>query len=554
MFAAQLSTEAYQWPSEADMWLGCADHAVAMEAAWTRHWADPFQSFDRFPGYSPADCAAIWSQKTQEPHMFHGDGLWQANSFETCAVEDHSVQFEEEAFTESEEESEDSAFAWNSPTTSGKGSDPATIETGACSPCSRGSRSTGSETSWTPLSMLPLPLRVPVGPDPSFIGSDNTDQGASDLSDTQGTGMLLPLGATLTKAASLGVCADGSQVHDRTPQRLETSPSLSTEATARFEAVAKIVPTSFSTATTAPQAPVQVRAQSATAVPDVGASRTVSEIPTSACSAGVAQMDAPPGMFINLGEVNGEVCTKVEWRIEDLRGRLQASMGRPLVSPSFLAAGLPNLRLMVFPDAREAVKSARSRERKGMYAAMVKKGPLYGSLKLKADCLERATVLKFYLSCGSARRGPFVYNFAEQAIHGCDDFGVDWLKQVEDMSGCLSVSVEILKPEECEDCAAKMLGGATASKPSVGNAAVIPIAALSSAADVGPMAGTMYSLAACGDMGASPKDRHHTGEMSAAAAASVPKMAPAATRGAVKNKRSLASQQRLRGRLQTTRS
>lgn len=45
-------------------------------------------------------------------------------------------------------------------------------------------------------------------------------------------------------------------------------------------------------------------------------------------------------------------------------------MGRPLVSPPFAARGLPNLRLMVFPDAREAAKGVRQRERKGLYATM----------------------------------------------------------------------------------------------------------------------------------------------------------------------------------------
>merc|ERR1719499_710344 len=134
---------------------------------------------------------------------------------------------------------------------------------------------------------------------------------------------------------------------------------------------------------------------------------------------------------------------RAEWRIDGVRSKLQASMGRPLVSPPFAARGLPNLRLMVLPDAREAVKNARNRERKSMYTAMVKKGPLHGSLKLKADCLERDTVLSFFLTVGAVRRGPFTYDFSECAIHGCDDFNTDWLKQVDD-SGTLCVGVEIL--------------------------------------------------------------------------------------------------------------
>lgn len=161
-------------------------------------------------------------------------------------------------------------------------------------------------------------------------------------------------------------------------------------------------------------------------------------------------VEAPPGIEISPIEVGGTRCERVEWHIEDVRGKLLTSMGRPLVSPAFGVAGLPNLRLMVFPDAREAVKTARSHERKGIYTAMIKKGPLHGALKLKADCLERATVLRFHLTIGSVRRGPFVYDFAECAIHGCDDFNADWLEQIE-ASGCLRVAVEILDAQTRED-------------------------------------------------------------------------------------------------------
>jgi len=150
-------------------------------------------------------------------------------------------------------------------------------------------------------------------------------------------------------------------------------------------------------------------------------------------------------MSINASEVGGQPCTRVDWKIDDFSGKLQASMGRPVVSPAFTACGLSNLRLMVFPDARDAVKSARSHERKGLYAAMVKKGPLYGSLKLKADGLEHATVMTFSLLVGTVRAGPSTYDFSEQAVQGLDDFGVDWLQQVDKASGALSVSIEIVE-------------------------------------------------------------------------------------------------------------
>lgn len=163
--------------------------------------------------------------------------------------------------------------------------------------------------------------------------------------------------------------------------------------------------------------------------------------------AAAAESDGSQGVAVGPTEVNGHLCARAEWKIEDLRGKLQASMGRPLVSPPFAASGLPNLRLMVFPDAKDAVKGVRSRERKGLYAAMVKKGPLYGALCLKADCLLFETVLRFYLTVGAARQGPFTFDFSEKAIHGCDDFGADWLKQIDEATGNLSVGVEIFAVE-----------------------------------------------------------------------------------------------------------
>mmetsp|Transcript_48422 Transcript_48422/g.90737 ORF Transcript_48422/g.90737 Transcript_48422/m.90737 type:complete len:373 (+) Transcript_48422:92-1210(+) len=157
----------------------------------------------------------------------------------------------------------------------------------------------------------------------------------------------------------------------------------------------------------------------------------------------VSDVELPPGIKI-FAEYTGSMCTRIEWKIDDLNGKLQASMGRPLVSPPFAALGLPNLRLMVFPDGRETMKNARSSERKGLYTQMIKKGPLHGSLKLKADCLQCATIMTVNLIVGQVRAGPLVYDFSEQAIHGLDDFGVDWLKQVDKGNGSLTVGIEIL--------------------------------------------------------------------------------------------------------------
>jgi len=157
---------------------------------------------------------------------------------------------------------------------------------------------------------------------------------------------------------------------------------------------------------------------------------------------------APPGIVIKTAEVGGRPSSQVDWKIEDFRGKLQASMGRPVVSPAFAASGLSNLRLMVFPDARDAVKNARSHERKGLYSNMVKKGPLYCSLKLKADGLERDTVMTFSLVVGGIRKGPCTYDFSEQAVLGLEDFGVNWLDELDKSSGAIHVGIEIIEVQQ----------------------------------------------------------------------------------------------------------
>lgn len=139
---------------------------------------------------------------------------------------------------------------------------------------------------------------------------------------------------------------------------------------------------------------------------------------------------------------NGSAATRCEWRIGSVKLKLKGSMGRPLVSPPFAVDGLRDLRLMVYPDAKEVVKGPRSRSQKEYYATMVSQGPLHGALRLKVAELGCATMIKFYLTVGSVRRGPFNYDAQGHAVHGCDDFGIDWLDYVED-SGCLVVGVEI---------------------------------------------------------------------------------------------------------------
>jgi len=150
-------------------------------------------------------------------------------------------------------------------------------------------------------------------------------------------------------------------------------------------------------------------------------------------------------VVVDLVKVGDAFCTRAEWRIESLSLRFRGSMGKPLVSPEFAACGLPSLRLMVFPEPHEA-RGARNRKSKEKYLSTVTKGPLYGSLKFKMASLDCQAVLVFFLTVGDIRRGPFAYDFSEQgAVYGCEDFGVDWLSQLDGDGARLRVGLELLE-------------------------------------------------------------------------------------------------------------
>jgi len=165
-----------------------------------------------------------------------------------------------------------------------------------------------------------------------------------------------------------------------------------------------------------------------------------SQKPALLTSAAPCDDHAPPGISItptDLGKL-------IRWEIPSFQCKMQGNNGRPLVSPPFSACGLPNLRLMVSME-RDVSKSKSAKGKNSMKAA-AKHGPLAGSLKLKADCLEGcATVLKFNLSVGAAKIGPFMFDFSQQAVHGPEDLGIDWLGQVDSNTGNIHVGVELLE-------------------------------------------------------------------------------------------------------------
>lgn len=272
------------------------------------------------------------------------------------------------------------------------------------------------------LASLPLPIRVAIDPErvesslaPCAASAAREEVQADALQETKAQrGLLPPPGLILAQAASLPIAM--------AKEAPEVSPSaaLSHSRTQSSQSAMTCLDS----------------------LPEPAKGGIAAKASSQASSG-----DAHPGVTVGPAVVGGTACTRVDWSIEDFRGKLLASMGRPLVSPPFAVQGLPNLRLMVFPDSRETVKNARSRDRKGLYENMVRKGPLHGALKLKADCLEPgrdASVVRLNLLVGAVRRGPFTFDFTERAVAGCDDFGMDWLKQIDKATGNLRVCAEIL--------------------------------------------------------------------------------------------------------------
>mmetsp|Transcript_47144 Transcript_47144/g.134548 ORF Transcript_47144/g.134548 Transcript_47144/m.134548 type:complete len:341 (-) Transcript_47144:92-1114(-) len=149
------------------------------------------------------------------------------------------------------------------------------------------------------------------------------------------------------------------------------------------------------------------------------------------------------GVIITSGMVDGTRYELAEWCISHLSAKLRGCMGRALVSPPFAMLGLEDLRFMVCPDGKEVAQGPRSRRQKELYLKKITEGPLEACLKLKIPSCPAARELEFFLKVGSQRRGPFKHNFAESTVSECDDFGVDWLKQL-DSEQRLSISVEIV--------------------------------------------------------------------------------------------------------------
>lgn len=164
---------------------------------------------------------------------------------------------------------------------------------------------------------------------------------------------------------------------------------------------------------------------------------------TSAPSASsIMEVDAgkEEGVQVTSVELDGVQCDRAVWRIGHLSAKLRGCMGRALVSSPFSTVGLEDVRLMISPDGKDSV-TGKNRRAKDLYAKRITEGPLDASLKLKIPICPTTCELRYCLTVGSVRRGPFVHNFAESTVSECGDFG-DWLKQLE-ADKSLTVVVEV---------------------------------------------------------------------------------------------------------------
>ncbi|CAJ1407924.1 unnamed protein product [Effrenium voratum] len=117
---------------------------------------------------------------------------------------------------------------------------------------------------------------------------------------------------------------------------------------------------------------------------------------------------APPGLSLPVSEnllvkqkeINGVSASRVEWRIDSIKAKFKDCLVRPLVSPQFEAGGLPELRLLVFPNLGD-LDGLTMREQKSRYEVRFAEGPLSGAIKFKVvtDTGDRLDI-KFNLFIG----------------------------------------------------------------------------------------------------------------------------------------------------------
>lgn len=198
-------------------------------------------------------------------------------------------------------------------------------------------------------------------------------------------------------------------------------------------------------------------------MPPPGLDRTscvVSQIPH-ACVQEVAEQSSDMQMFVEsrnmelpfsvtTSSVNGIATSQILWRISNPQSKFKSSCGCAMVSQSFNAGGLSDLRLLFAPGRQWTAEQAQKHKGKKNYWKFDKDRnrlaellPSNGSLQLKFGGETCATEeVQLYFCVGSMQLGPYSaspWTCTSQAY----ELPSDWRKEVT-ASGIIVVGLEIV--------------------------------------------------------------------------------------------------------------
>lgn len=131
----------------------------------------------------------------------------------------------------------------------------------------------------------------------------------------------------------------------------------------------------------------------------------------------------------------------MEWHIDNVHAKLRTSCGFPLISHTFNADDVADLRFLFVPGDKWAGTQRRHRNKHAKKpAAGVSQGPPNGALKLKVGSPDQVGTLRFNFWVGAVMQGPVTCDFKDQGVQGVD-LEFDWLEQV-DSAGHLDLRFE----------------------------------------------------------------------------------------------------------------
>eukprot|EP00440_Ansanella_granifera_P026029 gb/GFBE01028258.1/.p1 GENE.gb/GFBE01028258.1/~~gb/GFBE01028258.1/.p1 ORF type:complete len:189 (+),score=43.97 gb/GFBE01028258.1/:1-567(+) len=154
----------------------------------------------------------------------------------------------------------------------------------------------------------------------------------------------------------------------------------------------------------------------------------------------VSRIDGP--VTVRTCHADGASTSQVTWQIANPAGKFKAGCGCALVSPSFSAGGLNDLRLLFAPGRRWTAEQARKQKKETKDKKDV---PLNGSLQLKLGGeTSNAGAVQLYFTVGSIRMGPFDVSSKQCTSEMCE-IPSDWRKAASRSGNLLCVGVEIVQ-------------------------------------------------------------------------------------------------------------